>query len=128
MRNVRQQTLQRQTVLLNPGTSTIVSKVRWAVEIQKTSLDSRNLTDLLAGLGFRVLDGIDFPALTSEEMDGCATAADAFEPAKRVRSALKGPAQIDMNFQLGSVIDCSCDPPRRHAFLDGQHPETAGTR
>lgn len=97
-----------------------MSKTRWAVEIQRTSLDLRNLTDLLAGLGFRILDGIGWSALTSEEMDGCSSAADAFEMAKRVRNAFRGPANIDMDFQLGSVIDYSSDPPKRHAFLEVQ--------
>jgi hypothetical protein len=97
-----------------------MSEAKWAVEIQKTSLDQRNLTDLLAGLRFRILDGVEYPALTSKEMDCCSTAADAFEMAKRVRSAFNGPAQIDMDFQLGSVIDYSSHPPKRHAFLEVQ--------
>lgn len=97
-----------------------MSKAKWAVEIQKTSLDLRNLTDLLAGLGFRILDGVEYPALTSDEMDDCLTAVDAFEMSKRVRSTFNGPTQIDVDFQLGSVIDYSSDPPKRHAFLEVQ--------
>ncbi len=92
--------------------------VRWAVEIQKTSLDRRNLSDLLNGLGFKLVEGIEYPALTAPEIDACATAADAFEKAKAVRAAFKGATQIDPEFVLGSVIDYSSSPPRRHGFLE----------
>lgn len=92
--------------------------MRWAIEIQKTSLANRNLTDLLQGLGFALIEGIEYPALTSPAIDACMTAADAFEIAKSVRSAFRGPAQVDSEFALGAVIDFSTTPPRRHAFLE----------
>jgi hypothetical protein len=92
--------------------------VKWAIEIQKTGLEKRNLTDLLNGLGFELVEGIEYPALASLEIDACLTPADAFEKAKAVREAFKGPAQIDPDFVLGSVIDYSTSPPRRHAFLE----------
>jgi hypothetical protein len=92
--------------------------LRWAIEIQKTSLDKRNLADLLQGLGFGLIEGIEYPALASPIIDVCATAADVFEVAKGIRSAFKGPAQVDSEFMLGSVIDFSTNPPRRHAFLE----------
>ena len=92
--------------------------MKWAIEIQKTGLEKRNLSDLLLGLGFELVEGIEFPALASPEIDACLTAADAFEKAKAVRAAFKGPAQIDPDFVLGSVIDYSTSPPRRHAFLE----------
>jgi hypothetical protein len=92
--------------------------VKWAIEIQKTSLEKRNLADLLRGLGFELVEGGEYPALASPAMDACVTAADAFEIAKGVRSAFKGPAQIDPELVLGSVIDYSTNPPRRHAFLE----------
>jgi len=61
--------------------------MKWAIEIQKTSLERRNLSDLLDGLGFKLIEGIEYPALTSSEIDACATAADAFEKGKAVRAA-----------------------------------------
>ena len=97
--------------------------MRWAVEIQEMNLDRRNLADLLGGLGFTLIDGIQFPAFTSPEIDRCATAADVFEMAKQLRAALTGPAQIDPNFKLGSVIDYSFDAPKRHAFLEVESVE-----
>lgn len=92
--------------------------VKWAIEIQKTSLERRNLIDLLLGLGFELVEGIEYPALASPTIDMCVSAADAFEMAKAVSAAFKGPAQIDPDFALGSVIDYSTNPPRRHAFLE----------
>lgn len=94
--------------------------MRWAVEVQTTRLEKRNLKDLLLGLGFDLVEGIEYPALTSPEIDACSTAADAFEKAKVVRESLKGPAQIDPDFVLGSVVDYLSDPPRRHLFLEAE--------
>lgn len=92
--------------------------MKWAIEIQKTSLVHRNLADLLKGLGFDLIEGVEYPALSSPTIDSCATAADAFELAKEVRAAFKGPTKIDPDFVLGSVIDYATTPPRRHAFLE----------
>ena len=92
--------------------------MKWAIEIQKTSLERRNLSDLLDGLGFKLVEGIQYPAFTSTEMDACPTATDAFEKAKALRAALKGPTQVDPEFALGSVIDYSSNPPKGHAFIE----------
>lgn len=92
--------------------------MKWAIEIQKSGLEKRNLSDLLFGLGLKLVEGIEYPALTSPEIDACVIAADVFEKAKAVRATFNGPAQIDPNFVLGSVIDYSTNPPRRHAFLE----------
>ncbi|QOJ10005.1 hypothetical protein [Nitrosomonas sp. H1_AOB3] len=93
--------------------------MKWAIEVQKTSLEQRNLADLLKGLGFDLIQENECPALSSPTIDACATAADAFEIAKDVRAAFKGPANIDPEFALGSVIDYATTPPRRHVFLEG---------
>jgi hypothetical protein len=92
--------------------------MKWAVEIQKTSLERRNLDDLLQGLGFSLVDGIEFPAFTSPSIESCDTAKQVFEQAKKVRSAFTGAAQIDPQFVLGAVIDYSFNPPRRQNFLE----------
>lgn len=91
--------------------------MKWAIEIQATSLEERNLSDLLAGLGVSLIPGVEFPALTSQEINACDTPAEAFELAKKVRAAFKGPVGIDPEFTLGSVIDFGSIPPKRHAFL-----------
>lgn len=92
--------------------------VKWAIEIQKTNLDQRNLIDLLNGLGYFLIDGIQYPAFTSAEINAYDSAINVFENAKHLRSALTGPAQIASTFVLGDVIDFSSDPPKRHAFME----------
>ena len=92
--------------------------MKWAIEIQKTSLQRRNLGDLLQGIGFDLVDGVDYPAFTASAIDTCTTPVEVFEIAKKVRAAFKGPAKVDPEFILGSVIDFSTKPPRRHAFLE----------
>lgn len=94
--------------------------MKWAVEVQHTALDRRNLEDLLGGLGFSLIDGVQFPAITSPEIDQCNSPAEVFAVGKKVRSAFHGPAQIDPQFTLGSVEDYSSTPPRRYAFLEAQ--------
>ena len=94
--------------------------MKWAVEIQRTSLEKRNLSDLLLGLGFNLVEGIEYPAIWSPGIDESLTATVVFEKAKAVRAAFNGPAQIDLEFALGSVIDYSTNPPRRHAFLEAE--------
>lgn len=94
--------------------------MKWAVEIQKTSLETRNLRDLLSGLSFVSIDGIDYPAFTSLDFENCDTAAKVYEIAKQLRAAFIGPAQIDPSFMLGSVIDYSSIPPKRHYFLEAE--------
>jgi len=39
--------------------------MKWAVEIQNSTLNRRNLIDSLDGLGFAVIDGAQFPEFTS---------------------------------------------------------------
>lgn len=92
--------------------------MKWAVEIKVSCLDRRNLSDLLSGLGFTLVETMHRQALTSPKIDASATATDAFEIAKRVRDAFTGAAQIDPTFALGSVFDYSVDPPRSSTFIE----------
>ncbi len=94
--------------------------MKWGVEVQKTSLERRNLADLLDGLGFRIIEIANCLAITSDGMDACMTAGAAFDLAKRVRVAMTGPARIDTEFQLGAVLDFSCDPPQHCVFIEGK--------
>ena len=95
----------------------------WAVEVQKTTLERRNLEDLLDGLGFLVLETERGLMFTSDEMSHLETAAEVFELAKRVRKAFTGSSSVDSEFQLGSVLDFTSDPPRRHTILEVQSVE-----
>ena len=99
--------------------------MKWAVEIQKTSLAMRNLSDLLDGLGFQLVHEGNCLALTAPALDACESASDAYSLAKKVRAAFNGPAGVDPDFELGYVLDYSAEPPLRHAFLEAK---TAGLR
>lgn len=92
--------------------------MKWSVEIQKTGLEQRNLSDLLSGLGFQLIDGVDFKAMYAPSFDKLQTANEVWEEAKKVRSAFIGPASIDTEFRLGSVVDYSTEERKRHAFLE----------
>jgi hypothetical protein len=101
--------------------------MKWAVEIQKTELERRNLTDLMTGLGFTIIETGPGLALTSDEMNSCITSAEAFALAKKVRTAMTGSARIDSTFQLGAVLDYSSDPAKRHVFIEVEPAETKVT-
>lgn len=92
--------------------------MKWAVEIKKTGLGHRNLIDLLNGLGFELVDGVDFEAMYSPYFDDFETAAEVWAEAKKIRAAFTGPASIDPEFVLGSVIDYSTAERKRHMFLE----------
>lgn len=92
--------------------------MRWAVEIKNSSLERRNLADLLQGLGFELVTGIDSEAIYSPFFDSLDTAAKVREESKKISDAFTGPATIDPEFTLGSVIDYSSKKPKRHFFLE----------
>ncbi len=94
--------------------------MKWAVEIQKTGLEHRNLVDLLNGLGFQLVDGVDFEAIYSPYFDELESASEVWAKAKKVRNAFTGPASIDSEFVLGSVIDYSTNERKRHVFLEAE--------
>ncbi len=91
--------------------------MRWAIEIQNTQLERRNLEDLLGKLGFALVEESPYVAFSSPAIDQCSTAGEVFELAKKLRDVISGPAKIDPDFQLGAVIDYSAQPKRRHYFL-----------
>jgi hypothetical protein len=65
--------------------------MKWAVEIKKTGLGHRNLIDLLNGLGFELVDGVDFEAMYSPYFDDFETAAEVWAEAKKYARRLRGP-------------------------------------
>ena len=68
--------------------------MKWAVEIQKTGLDHRNLEDLLDGLGFQLVEGVDFNAMYSPCFDELESANAVWEEAKKVRDSFTGAAEL----------------------------------
>ncbi|MFO7559936.1 MAG: hypothetical protein R6X10_13965 [Desulfobacterales bacterium] len=91
--------------------------MKWAIEIQKYSLENRNIVDLLQGLGFEIVDGIDYKALYAPYFDSLETAAEVWNEGKKIRDAFMA-AAIDPEFVLGCVIDYSSDKLKRRGFLE----------
>ncbi len=94
------------------------SRPKWAIEVQSTQLERRNLADLLQQLGFELMNEAPHVAFSSPGINECTTAAEAYEIGKKLRSSFVG--GVDATFALGSVIDYSRNPASRHAFLEVQ--------
>jgi hypothetical protein len=92
--------------------------MRWAIEIQSTGLEQRNLQDLLRRIGFELVHESPKMALTSVEIDHCSSAQEVYAAGKKLREKFIGSAKIDPDFKLGPVIDYSTSPVRRHAFAE----------
>jgi hypothetical protein len=104
--------------------------MRWAIEIQKYGLERRNLVDLLDSIGFQLINGVDFEAMYSPNFDGLESAEKVWSEAKKVRNVFTGPAAIDPEFVLGSVIDYSTTERKRIAYLeveDSQHKQKSNS-
>jgi hypothetical protein len=94
--------------------------MRWAVEIQKTSLERRNLEDLLKEIDFEIVDDIGFDLAFTAPLFDQMDSIEVWSMAKKLREAMIGPAEIDPDFTLGAVIDYSASEPKRHHFLESK--------
>ena len=94
--------------------------MKWAIEIPNTSLDHRKLADLLSGLGYELVEGVDYEALYSPQLDELENASEVWNQGKRVRDAFTGPAAIDPEFTLGSVVNYSGSEIKRHTFIEAE--------
>ncbi|MBU5612638.1 hypothetical protein [Geomonas azotofigens] len=88
------------------------------MEVQKSGLDPRNLGDLLNGIGYVLVKGETLNEITSPTFDACLSCDEVWTEAKRLRDVFTGPAQIDLDFTLGSVVDYSTSPPSRSGFIE----------
>jgi hypothetical protein len=68
--------------------------MKWAIEIQKTGLEHRNLLDLHHGLGFQLVDGVKFEAMYSSYFDELKSANEVWAEGKKVRAAFTGPTTV----------------------------------
>lgn len=92
--------------------------MKWALEIQKTSLERRNLTDLLEELEFEVVDGIEYIAFTSPSFEALELKEEVWIEAKKLRDIIIGPTNIDPDFTLGAIIEYSEGESKRYHFLE----------
>lgn len=95
--------------------------MKWVFQIERTTLDSRNLLDLLSGIGFQLANvpGLDL-AFWSATLEACVNASEVWEEAKRIRDLLSEVTEIDPELILGPVIDLSSGEPKRHHFLEAK--------
>lgn len=93
--------------------------MKWAFQIEHTSLDPRNLSDLLSGIGFNPADtpGLDC-VFCSPCLENCKSASEVWEEAINIRYLLRDVTEIDPELVLGPVIDLSSGSPRKHHFLE----------
>ncbi len=93
--------------------------MKWAFQIERTTLDRRNLLDLLDSIGYQPADvpGLDL-AFWSKTLETCVNAGEVWEEAKRIRDLVSEVTEIDPEFVLGPVIDLSLGEPKRHHFLE----------
>jgi hypothetical protein len=95
--------------------------MRWAFQIDRTTLDRRNLLDLLDTIGYQQADvpGLDL-VFWSKTLEAFVNAGEVWEEAKRIRDLVSEVTEIDPEFVLGPVIELSLGAPKRHHFLEVQ--------
>ena len=94
--------------------------MKWGIQIDATSLEVRNLRDLLAGIGVDVSQDGDHLTLRSARFDALESSDEVWEEGKRLASAIAGPTGIDPEFKLGAVVDGTATPPRRIHKLEAK--------
>jgi hypothetical protein len=93
--------------------------MKWAFQIERTTLDRRNLLDLLERIGYQPADvpGLEL-VFWSKRLENCVNAGEVWEEANRIRDLVSEVTEIDPEFVLGPVIDLSSGEARRHHFLE----------
>lgn len=93
--------------------------MKWAFQIERTTLDRQNLCDLLDSIGYQPTDihGLDL-TFWSKTLEACVKADEVWEQLKRIRDLFTKVTQIDPELVLGPVIDLSSGEPKRHHFLE----------
>ena len=95
--------------------------MKWAFQIEQTTLDSRNLCDLLDSIGYQVVDipGCEL-VFWSEILENCLDSNEVWEEAKRLRDLISKVTEIDPEIVLGPVLDLSTSEIKRYQFLEVQ--------
>jgi len=100
--------------------------MKWAFQIERTTLDPRNLHDLLGSIGYQPADvpGHEL-VFWSKKLDACTNAGEVWEKAKRLRELVSEVTEIDPEMVLGPVLDLSSSEPKRCLFLEAGITVTA---
>lgn len=90
--------------------------MKWALEIQFTTLDHDNLSDLLNSLKYTLTDADGILILTSSQLEQCKSVQEVFDCGKKLRSAFTGATQIDPKFEIGRILEYP--GPKRHVIIE----------
>lgn len=92
--------------------------MKWAFQIERTTLEYRNLCDLLGSIGYQATDipGHEL-AFCSETLEGCSNPEEVWEQAKLLGELISEVTEIDPEIALGPVLDLSADKVKRYHFL-----------
>lgn len=93
--------------------------MKWAFQIERTTLDRQNLLDLLESIGYQPADvpGLEL-VFWSKTLETCVNTGEVWEEAKSIRYLVSEVTEIDPEFVLGPVIDLSSGEAKRHHFLE----------
>ncbi len=95
--------------------------MKWAFQIEQTTLDSRNLCDLLNSIGYQVVDIPGYELVFwSEILESCLNPNEVWEEAKRIRYLISTVTEIDPGIILGPVLDLSTSEIKRCYFAEVQ--------
>lgn len=100
--------------------------MKWAFQIERTTLSLRNLHDLLGSIGYQ---GVDVPGqelvFWSETLEGCSNPDEVWEEAKRLRELISEITEIDPEIVLGPVLDLTTEEVKRYQFAEVKSGITA---
>lgn len=92
--------------------------MKWAFQIERTTLDHRNLADLLRGIGYQLVDIPGFELVFwSENLENCTNADEVWKQANQLRELISNVTEIDPQLALGPVLNMASGEPKRHHFL-----------
>lgn len=95
--------------------------MRWAIQVDRTGLDHRNLFDLVRTVGYERVDVSGYEiAFSSASLQTCTNATEVWEEAKKLRKLITNVTEIDPDFVLGGVIEMASGAPRKHGFAEVQ--------
>jgi len=91
----------------------------WAFQIDRTTLDHRNLSDLLCYIGYQRINIPGFELVfSSDKINNCLNANEVWDEAKRLRDLVAEVTEIDPGFVLGPVLNLSSGEATRHHFAE----------
>ena len=99
--------------------------MKYAVEIEKSGLDPRNLVDLLHGTGYQVVNMPHARVLYNPEFDRLKSPSEALTMIHKLKDIIQNTG-IDGEFFLGAVFDYSSEKTAQYISLEEEIIATEG--